>query len=81
MQARRLDVVGEELGVVGAQELLDLGRELGADAPRPERHAGASLRSRAARELDLERGDPDEALGRLVRERLARRRRRRASRA
>ena len=48
MEPRPLDVVVEELGVVRTQELLDLGSKLGLDPARPERHAGVSLRSRAA---------------------------------
>ena len=48
VRPRRLDVVEEELRVVGAQERLDLRREPRSDAAGPERHACASLRSRAA---------------------------------
>ena len=44
---RPLDVVGEELGVVGLDELPDLGRELALDASRPERHT-RTARARAA---------------------------------
>src|SRR3954469_22646117 len=48
VQCRRLAVVGEELGIVGAEELPHLGGELRADAPGPERQTVAAFRSRAA---------------------------------
>ena len=44
----RLAVVGEQLGVVGGQELGHLGRELAADASGPERHVVSAARSSAA---------------------------------
>ena len=48
MLKRRGPVVREQLRVVGAEELPDLGGELAADAAGPERHASAAFRSRAA---------------------------------
>ena len=45
---RRLAVVREELGVVGAEELLHLGRERSLDACGPEGQTGAPFRARAA---------------------------------
>ena len=41
-------VVREQVGVVGGEELCDLGRELFADAFGPERHVWTVARSRAA---------------------------------
>ncbi len=44
----RLAVVGQELGVVGAEEARDLGSEVGLDPRGPERQTAAPFRSRAA---------------------------------
>jgi hypothetical protein len=48
MDERRAAVVGEELRVVGLEELAHLRRELLADASGPERHALTSFCCRAA---------------------------------
>ena len=64
VQQRRLQVVGQELRVVGAQEVPHLARELSADASRPERHSGTSPmplehRARVGDVVDLHRELPD----------------------
>jgi hypothetical protein len=46
----RLEVVRQQLGVVGAQERPDLGRERRLDAARPERHSGRPSFASIARE-------------------------------
>jgi hypothetical protein len=48
METRPLAVVGEQLRVVRAEEVPDLGRELNLDPPRPERHPTATFLARAA---------------------------------
>src|SRR5262245_31284646 len=45
---RRRAVVRQQLGVVAAQELPHVGRQLALDAAGPERHAVTAFRSRAA---------------------------------
>ena len=45
---RRLAVVREKLGVVGTEELRDLGRERGLHSCGPEGQTGAPFRARAA---------------------------------
>ena len=55
---RRLAVVRQELGVVGAQELPDLGVESALDPARPRGHAGdyaLLARARGRVQLGLER--------------------------
>ena len=50
VQERRLEVVREQLGVVGVQERPDRGIELGPDASRPEGHSGRPSFASIARE-------------------------------
>ncbi len=68
---RRLAVVRQQLGVVDAQEAPHVGVERALDPPCPGRHAAILARCARSVQLGLERGDADEALGGLVRERLA----------
>ncbi len=49
MHGRRPAVVREQLGIGDGEEVAHLRRELRADPARPERHAVATSRSRAAR--------------------------------
>ena len=62
VQQRRLQVVREELGVVGPQEVPDLRRELAADTPGPELHSStpslASIARASATSLILTLREP-----------------------
>ena len=78
MERRRLAVVRQELRVVGAEELPDGWMRARRRLSRPTRFSrwtasrDRDLPLARRRQLGLERADGDEALGRGVRERLAR---------